>query len=285
MVFKNRSIRNLGNLKYRLVKKGVTSGASRFSFSFKNILPLQQKIKHLHVFLKNKSGRSNKGRVLVWTKSKRFFKKTYLNINYNFRYNNISFISSVIMVPFSHKLISLIFLSTGSLTYVPTTYNHSLFCLRRMYNCFQNIFNYKNKLNLFNKKLFIIQDFFVIKQLPKNQTISNLELLPGKGVQYVRSPGSKSLLTKFDYKNNTTLIKLPSGVRKIFSIFALGSLGSVPLVENKYWKSNKAGFYKNFGVKSKVRGVAMNPVDHPHGGRTKTIKHPRTPWGKTTKFK
>jgi len=42
-------------------------------------------------------------------------------------------------------------------------------------------------------------------------------------------------------------------------------------------KNTKAGFYKNFGRNSIVRGVAMNPVDHPHGGRTKSIKYPRTP--------
>ena len=49
--------------------------------------------------------------------------------------------------------------------------------------------------------------------------------------------------------------------------------------------NGKAGYWRSFGIKSLVRGVAMNPVDHPHGGRTKSIKYPQTPWGKTTKFK
>jgi large subunit ribosomal protein L2 len=57
------------------------------------------------------------------------------------------------------------------------------------------------------------------------------------------------------------------------------------LKENKNFSNGKAGYWRLFGVKPLVRGVAMNPVDHPHGGRTKSIRYPRTPWGKTTKFK
>jgi large subunit ribosomal protein L2 len=49
--------------------------------------------------------------------------------------------------------------------------------------------------------------------------------------------------------------------------------------------NGKAGYWRSFGLKSIVRGVAMNPVDHPHGGRTKAVKYPRTPWGHTTKYK
>jgi large subunit ribosomal protein L2 len=75
----------------------------------------------------------------------------------------------------------------------------------------------------------------------------------------------------------TALIKLPSGVKKIFSTFATGSLGNVSLAETKKCKVNKAGFYKNLGKKSIVRGIAKNPIDHPHGGRTKAIKYQRTP--------
>jgi large subunit ribosomal protein L2 len=49
--------------------------------------------------------------------------------------------------------------------------------------------------------------------------------------------------------------------------------------------NTKSGYWRSFGLKSIVRGVAMNPVDHPHGGRTKAIRYQRTPWGKTTKYK
>ena len=78
---------------------------------------------------------------------------------------------------------------------------------------------------------------------------------------------------------------MPSGVRKSFSLYSLTSLGAVSLKIKKLVVNTKAGFWKRYGKKSQVRGVAMNPVDHPHGGRTKAIKYPRTPWGKTTKKK
>ena len=88
-----------------------------------------------------------------------------------------------------------------------------------------------------------------------------------------------------DTRLQTSIIKLPSKVLKIFSIFSLGSLGYVGLKNINKLKINKAGFFKKNGHKSLSRGVAKNPVDHPHGGRTKSIKYQRTPWGKTTKYK
>jgi len=88
-----------------------------------------------------------------------------------------------------------------------------------------------------------------------------------------------------DSRVSTALVKLPSGVKKVFSTFSLGSVGKVALPDNRKNKNTSAGFYKKHGKKSKVRGVAMNPIDHPHGGRAKAIRYQRTPWGKTTKFK
>jgi large subunit ribosomal protein L2 len=113
-----------------------------------------------------------------------------------------------------------------------------------------------------------------IKRLSK---VSLIELYPGLGIQYIRSSGCFGKLIKFDFEKHVALIELPSGVSKNFSIYSLSSIGGVSLPEKKHVKNTKAGFYKNLGKKSKVRGVAMNPIDHPHGGRTKSIKYPRTP--------
>jgi large subunit ribosomal protein L2 len=68
-------------------------------------------------------------------------------------------------------------------------------------------------------------------------------------------------------------------------VYALASLGAVALKNKRLVTNTKSGYWRNFGLKPHVRGVARNPVDHPHGGRAKSIKYPRTPWGKTTKFK
>ena len=99
--------------------------------------------------------------------------------------------------------------------------------------------------------------------LPKNKPISLVELFPYKGIQYIRSTGVFGILLKMDLRIHTSLIKLPSGVKKIFSTHSLGSVGSIALPINRDFRNNHAGFRKNKGYKSIVRGVAMNPIDHP----------------------
>jgi ribosomal protein L2 len=181
------------------------------------------------------------------------------------------------MLPFSHKLFSLFFLSSGSATYLPTTSNHKLFILTRLYSFKMKLTRIRTKLTLDFKKAFILQGFYLLVHLPRHKPISLLEIAPGKGTQYVRSPGTSAKMTRLSKKLGTSLLTLPSGVRKIFSAFSLSSLGSNALKENNLWSNNKAGYSSKYGVKPIVRGVAKNPIDHPHGGRTKTIHYPRTP--------
>ena len=172
---------------------------------------------------------------------------------------------------------SLLFLSTGSVLYVPTTTKHQLFTLTRFKSSFFQNTQAINQLKFTEQQLNITNSFFIIKHLPKNQQVSLLEIIPGLGIQYVRSTGCSAKIVKMDSRVSTSLVKLPSGVKKVFSTYALGSEGPVALVDNKKWSNNSAGFYKKLGKKSKVRGVAMNPVDHPHGGRAKAIRYQRTP--------
>jgi ribosomal protein L2 len=262
---------------YYLARKGVTSGGSRFSFFFRNKLPLSIKFKGLMFSIANKAGRNSSGSVVLWTRGATRRKKNHFNVNTRYRFRGISFIANIIMVPFTRKIISLVFNSSGSITYVPTSSNHSLFSISKLYKFSSNMYRIKNKLNLPGIRYFISQGFFLIRQLPRNKPISLLEVIPGMGSQYVRSVGVKGKMTRMEFNRNTALVILPSGVRKIFSIFSLGSIGPVPLTDGKYWKNNKAGIYRNFGRKPTVRGVAMNPIDHPNGGRTKALNYPRTP--------
>jgi large subunit ribosomal protein L2 len=75
----------------------------------------------------------------------------------------------------------------------------------------------------------------------------------------------------------TALVRLPSQVMKVIAIYSLVMVGSVAFKEKKNLKMTKAGYWISDGKKPKVRGVAKNPIDHPHGGRTKSIRYPRTP--------
>lgn len=120
-----------------------------------------------------------------------------------------------------------------------------------------------------------------LANIPVGTNIYNIELVPQKGGQLVRSAGtSASLIGK---ENGYCLIKLPSGeVRKI-SQNCFASIGILSVPEHSAQKLGKAGRSRWLGIRPTTRGKAMNPVDHPHGGgegRTGIgLIHPKTPWG------
>ncbi len=120
-----------------------------------------------------------------------------------------------------------------------------------------------------------------LADLPVGTNIYNIELRPGQGGKLVRSAGSAAqLLAK---EGELVHIKLPSGeIRKI----ARGCMASVGTVSNPEYQNirvGKAGRVRKMGIRPTVRGSAMNPVDHPHGGgeghQSIGLKHPKTPWG------
>lgn len=258
---------------YKLKKANYRSAATRNVYFFFNTLNMHTKIKPLSLGSKWFAGRNKSGRVVIRTRTSLLVKTKNIKTNFNLRYFKLGFIGSFSFVPFKNKLLSLIYYSNGSFTYYLSTEHHKLFSFIH-YNFFKKL-----------KKLKIKNTFFMLFQIKKLSFVSVLELLPGLGAQYTRSPGTKSRIIKFDISTHSVLIKLSSGVKKIFSYYSFVMLGRLSLEENSYCLNGKAGYWRSFGVKSLVRGVAMNPVDHPHGGRTKAIKYPRTPWGKTTKFK
>jgi ribosomal protein L2 len=102
------------------------------------------------------------------------------------------------MLPFSHKLLSLVVLSSGSLTYIPSTVNHKIFVLTKFCSIFDQTHKSKHKLWSIPKMADIHNGFSILKQLPRNKPISLLELVPGKGIQYVRSPGTSAKMPKKD---------------------------------------------------------------------------------------
>jgi large subunit ribosomal protein L2 len=121
-----------------------------------------------------------------------------------------------------------------------------------------------------------------VKNIPVGTVISNLELFPGKGGQAVRSAGSGAVLTAVDQK--TAQIKMSSGEIRLISNDCYATIGQVSNFEHNSITVGKAGRKRHMGVRPGVRGSAMNPVDHPHGGGEGRqgigLKHPKTPWGK-----
>ncbi|PKM83850.1 MAG: 50S ribosomal protein L2 [Firmicutes bacterium HGW-Firmicutes-13] len=123
-----------------------------------------------------------------------------------------------------------------------------------------------------------------LRSIPVGAVIHNIELKKGKGAQIVRSAGvSAQLMAKEGVQAH---VRLPSGEVRLIPIDCKATLGQVGNVEHENITVGKAGRSRWLGIRPTVRGVVMNPVDHPHGGGEGKApigrKSPVTPWGKPT---
>jgi large subunit ribosomal protein L2 len=122
-----------------------------------------------------------------------------------------------------------------------------------------------------------------LENIPLGFTVYNIELTLGKGGQIVRSAGAGALVVAKE--GDYVTVKLPSGEMRMVFKKCYATIGSVGNEDHMNTVMGKAGRKRWKGVRPTVRGMAMNPVDHPHGGgegRSKGI-HPVTPWGQPTK--
>lgn len=125
----------------------------------------------------------------------------------------------------------------------------------------------------------------LIRHIPQGTLIHNLELAKNQGAKIVRSAGSSAqiMAKEGDYAH----VKLPSGEVRLISLDCHATVGQVGNVEREAIVIGKAGRNRWLGRRPNVRGLAMNPVDHPHGGGEgksgQGNPHPTTPWGKPTK--
>lgn len=121
-----------------------------------------------------------------------------------------------------------------------------------------------------------------LSAIPTGMTIHNIELQPGRGAQMVRSAGAAAQLVAKEGKYG--LIRLPSGEMRRVSLECLATIGQVGNPDHGRLKLGKAGRKRWLGRRPEVRGVAMNPRDHPHGGGEGKspvgMPGPKTPWGK-----
>lgn len=124
-----------------------------------------------------------------------------------------------------------------------------------------------------------------IRHIPSGTPIHNIELSKGKGGQIVRSAGSSAQIMAKE--GGYAHIKLPSGEVRLVSLECHATIGQLSNIEHEAVTIGKAGRTRWMGVRPTVRGLAMNPVDHPHGGGEgksgQGNPHPVTPWGKPTK--
>ena len=122
-----------------------------------------------------------------------------------------------------------------------------------------------------------------LENIPVGTFIHNIELTPGKGGQLVRAAGMSAQI--LGRQGDYIQVRLPSNEIRLIHKKCMATVGTVGLAEHELVKLGKAGRKRWLGIRPTVRGTAMNPVDHPHGGgEGRTFgKHPVSPWGQPTK--
>lgn len=130
----------------------------------------------------------------------------------------------------------------------------------------------------------VVGNALPLKNIPTGTMVHNIEMRPGKGGQLVRSAGGAAqLLSK---EGEYAQVRLPSGEVRLIHIDCMASIGQVGNLDHENITIGKAGRKRWMGIRPTVRGVAMNPVDHPLGGgegKTSGGRHPVTPWGQPTR--
>jgi large subunit ribosomal protein L2 len=130
----------------------------------------------------------------------------------------------------------------------------------------------------------IVGNALPLRNVPLGTQLHNIELKPGSGGQMVRSAGASAQLQAKE--GDWALLKMPSGEVRRVLLDCMATVGQVGNVEHQNVSLGKAGRSRWKGHRPKVRGVAMNPVDHPHGGgegKTSGGRHPVSPWGQPTR--
>jgi len=221
----------------------------------------------------NKSGRNNSGKITIFFRGSRK-KKRYRFIDFHKKLWGIKgLVIKIEYDPNRSSFISLIFYSNGILSYILA---------------FDQIYEgyiIENGIFCSNTN---IGNTLPLKLLPVGSVIHNIEIYFGQGGQFTRSAGS---FAKILHKRiNYTAIKLSSKQKHYILSDCLATLGRISNINHNLKNLKKAGTSINLGFKSRVRGCAMNPVDHPHGGRTKGGKIPVSRYGiyigkKTKKIK
>ncbi|UNE35366.1 50S ribosomal protein L2 [Vermiphilus pyriformis] len=124
-----------------------------------------------------------------------------------------------------------------------------------------------------------------LSAIPVGFMVHNIEMTPGSGGKLARSAGASAQIMSKTEDGYATL-KMPSGEIRMVPLACWATVGVLGNAEHRNITWGKAGRSRNRGIRPSVRGMAMNPVDHPHGGgegRSKSGSHPQSPWGKGAK--
>ena len=246
----------------------VTPGSRFASRSDFSELTTDKPEKSLTVALRKKGGRNNTGRITVRRRGGGH-RRRYRIIDYKRdKFGVNGKIATVEYDPNRSAYISLVHYDDGEKRYILSPLDLEV---GSVIISGDNVpLKVGNALRLFN--------------IPTGLLVHNVELVPGRGGQMVRTAGAYAQVMAHD--NNLTTLKLPSGEVRLVPDKCMATIGQVGNRSYEQIVSGKAGRSRWLGKRPKVRGVVMNPVDHPHGGgegKTSGGRHPVSPWGKPTK--
>lgn len=229
-----------------------------------------------------KGGRNNLGRICSYRKGGGL-KRKYRIIDFHRNLYNIpAMVTRIEYDPIRNAFIALICYKNGIISYIIAT--EGLNVGDQIIN-----YNYLNKVDALQASVKAnVGSTLYLKNITAGLLINNIELHPGTGSSLCRAAGTFAiLLNKYNIKTKTyVLIRLPSGVEYLLSEDCRAVLGIVSNINYRLKPWKKAGVARNFGIRPTVRGVAMNPVDHPHGGgegRKSPKRCAMSPWGKLSK--
>tara|TARA_B100000900_G_scaffold176112_1_gene149399 strand:- start:120 stop:944 length:825 start_codon:yes stop_codon:yes gene_type:complete len=248
--------------------KPVTPGSRFASRSDFSEITTNKPEKSLTVALRKKGGRNNTGRITVRRRGGGH-KRRYRIIDYKRdKFGINGKVATIEYDPNRSAYISLVHYDDGEKRYILSPLDISV----------------GTSIVSGEKVPLKIGNALLLSNIPTGLFVHNVELIPGKGGQMVRTAGAYAQVMAHD--NGYTTLKLPSGEVRLVPERCMATIGQVGNRAFEQIVSGKAGRSRWLGRRPKVRGVVMNPVDHPHGGgegKTSGGRHPVSPWGKPTK--
>lgn len=239
---------------------------------------------YLSFGLIKKGGRNSFGNLTSHKKSYHF-KRKYRVIDYSRNLFNIpGIVLRIEYDPNRTCFIALICYKNGFISYILAVENINLNDVVINYNFFDNSNYNLNNISIKSQN----GSSFFLDDIPMGTLVCHIEKVPNNGACFCRAAGTFGVILNkyFIYNKNFVLVRLPSGVEYLLlnKCRAVIGISSNSKFNERLWK--KAGVSRNFGIKPTVRGVAMNPIDHPHGGG-EGKKSPKpcamSPWGKLSK--
>jgi large subunit ribosomal protein L2 len=232
-----------------------------------NVSKKNKPLKKLTVIRKQNAGRNNQGRITIRHRgggAKRFIRQVDFKRD---KYDIPAKVESVEYDPNRNAHIALVCYQDGERRYILAAEGMK---------ADQMVISSKTKLEVTDGNR------FPLTLIPSGMTVYNIELKPEQGGKIVRGAGARAMFMGVEGKY--AQIKLPSSEIRLVPKDCLATLGQVSNAEYRNIRWGKAGRMRHRGIRPTVRGKAMNPCDHPHGGgegrQPIGMKHPKTPWGK-----